>query len=365
MNYLQKISHFMNPTIEADVTRDMDRRSLKNIRIVSIIIMSIEIASMIIYLSTHLRSLGKDDGARMLSVFCCIALCAAAHIVSGSMLQRDTFQHYHYFVFKVVFYILFSIWGLVVDFRHYTAGEQMLTFYTVNLIMVCFILFRPWIGAILLGSTYLALFILTMNFDGAQGIQKVNYVVLTIASIVSNAVLYHNQASVSKKTVELTRSNIMLENASRHDALTGLLNRMALEVDAGKVDGQDLTAYMIDINYFKEINDQYGHAAGDALLKETSEILKQLYPGGRYYRYGGDEFLILTHKPAHENYGADTYDFEHAPSGAKVVLSIGSAHGNPVEYQELFALISRADKALYTVKKRTHSEAYGGHDRRK
>ena len=112
---------------------------------------------------------------------------------------------------------------------------------------------------------------------------------------------------------------------------------------------------MIDINYFKKINDHYGHVAGDQILKETSSILKKLFPGARYYRYGGDEFLVLTYKPAQDNYGATTYEFTHEMSGVSVSLSIGSAQGDPASYDELFELVSKADKALYTVKERTHS----------
>ena len=95
------------------------------------------------------------------------------------------------------------------------------------------------------------------------------------------------------------------------------------------------------------------------LTKETSSILKKLFPGARYYRYGGDEFLVLTYKPAQDNYGATTYDFTHE-NGIKVSLSIGSAQGNPAGYDELFELVSKADKALYTVKERTHSLENGG-----
>jgi len=156
-----------------------------------------------------------------------------------------------------------------------------------------------------------------------------------------------------------------LKSASRRDGLTGLLNRLALEDDASTADGRQMTAYMIDINYFKEFNDQYGHAAGDTILREVSGTLKHLYPGAHYYRYGGDEFLVLTYKAPEENYGSDTYDFRQEKYGVTVDLSIGNAQGSPSNYQEVFDLISKADKALYITKQRTHSAEYGGHDRRK
>ena len=105
--------------------------------------------------------------------------------------------------------------------------------------------------------------------------------------------------------------------------------------------------------------------AGDRILQEVSETLKRLFPGAHYYRYGGDEFLVLSARPVAENYQSDTYAMRPNSCGAKLLLSIGNAQGAPETYEDLFALISRADKALYAVKERTHSPEYGGHDRRK
>ena len=58
-------------------------------------------------------------------------------------------------------------------------------------------------------------------------------------------------------------------------------------------------------------------------------------------------------------------EFRQEKYDVRVVLSIGNSQGSPESYQELFNLISEADKALYVTKQRTHSFEYGGHDRRK
>ena len=205
---------------------------------------------------------------------------------------------------------------------------------------------------IILGVEILIFFLFVMS--GVKYGNLLKILIMSFAAIISGIIMYR-----------LEENNRMLNDASRHDALTGLQNRMALEADAHKTDGRNTTAYMIDVNYFKEVNDHYGHAAGDALLRETSGILTQLFPGAHYYRYGGDEFLVLTHKPAVENYGAETYSLRSESCGVTILLSIGSAQGAPATYNDLFALISQADKALYTVKKRTHSPEYGGHERRR
>lgn len=365
MNLFRKFIRYMNPSIDAKVLQDMDRQSLRNIHIISLLVLIFETATCVPFLSAHINGFDHEAIVSMISVLYCIVLCALAAVLSLKLMQSKKLRHSWYLVFKIFFFAAFTVWAIFADYRHYKLDDQMLTFFTVDLVMICFVLFRPWLGSILIACAFAGLYIPLYIFDGAAGIQPINFVMLELASIASNAVLYHHQINVSSKAVRLTENNAALETASRRDGLTGLLNRLALEDDAEKMDGRNLTAYMIDINYFKEINDQCGHAAGDAILREVSEKLKNLYPNGHYYRYGGDEFLVLTHKPAEENYGSDSYEFRQEKYDVRVVLSIGNSQGSPESYQELFSLISEADKALYVTKQRTHSFEYGGHDRRK
>ena len=63
--------------------------------------------------------------------------------------------------------------------------------------------------------------------------------------------------------------------------------------------------------------------------------MKHLYPGAYCYRYGGDEFLVLTYKPAEENYGSDTYDFTQEKYGVKFRFCDGRSTGKVLmEYLE-------------------------------
>ena len=366
MNLFQKFIQYMNPSIDAKIKREIDGQSLRSIRIVSLSVFVFEVITLILFLISNISGLSRDNMISLISVCYCLILCAAAYYLSNKMLQGEGFLHKRFFIFKISFFILFTVWAVFVDYRHYMHhNDQMLTFFTVNLIMSCFIIFRPWIGTILIGGSFVGLFAVLYAVDKAARIQPLNYLVLAFVSIACNAVRCHGQINVASKTIRLNETIDELKSASRRDGLTGLLNRLALEDDASKADGHHLTAYMIDINYFKEINDQYGHAAGDTILREVSETLKHLYPGAHYYRYGGDEFLVLTYKSPEDNYGADTFDFGQKKYGLTVDLSIGSAQGSPSNYQELFDLIAKADKALYATKQRTHSIAYGGHDRRK
>lgn len=91
-----------------------------------------------------------------------------------------------------------------------------------------------------------------------------------------------------------------LKKIAAMDALTGVFNRRSLDrVLAGEIErckryDSPLSVLMVDIDHFKKINDNYGHLAGDQVLKRTAKLLlKNVRLVDRVFRYGGDEFLIL------------------------------------------------------------------------
>lgn len=153
------------------------------------------------------------------------------------------------------------------------------------------------------------------------------------------------------------------------DALTNLNNRrqfeirLKQEIATTKRQGNPLCAMMIDIDFFKKVNDTYGHASGDAVLKGVAGIIKSaLRESDIPSRYGGEEFAILlpyTHLDEAKIVGerlrraveeaSIPIDIEDVDTKSlKVTISMGLAEFNTVETgKELF---ERADKALYEAK---------------
>jgi len=118
------------------------------------------------------------------------------------------------------------------------------------------------------------------------------------------------QAQLLEKNLELERAYKALEEVSLTDQLTGLRNRrfflqhvesdvaMCLRRHDAPPDGsrdRDLVFYMVDLDHFKGVNDQYGHAAGDAVLVEMKDRLREVFRESDYLvRWGGEEFLVLA-----------------------------------------------------------------------
>ena len=158
---------------------------------------------------------------------------------------------------------------------------------------------------------------------------------------------------MADESIKLNIRTKMYEELSQHDALTGLWNRYALTEDEKSFIGQPMTAFMIDINDFKGINDKLGHSVGDEILKEASVKLQELFPDFRIYRYGGDEFLVLCGTPDKGLYLRDFYSF-YWSSGKrkeKVTLCFGRADGLPKDHEQFTQVISAADDSMYQNKK--------------
>ncbi len=157
----------------------------------------------------------------------------------------------------------------------------------------------------------------------------------------------------------------VLRESSLRDGLTGLYNRRFLEEYIEQEQAQiqrDGTPYdimMIDIDYFKLVNDTYGHDAGDLVIKELSNILtSSIRESDMGVRYGGEEFLILLRHSTHEatikiaTQIHDTFKEKKFTFGNETIqktLSIGIAK-LPDDNKSMWKVIKYADVALYEAK---------------
>lgn len=106
---------------------------------------------------------------------------------------------------------------------------------------------------------------------------------------------------VRERTNELQDAYARIEEASLTDPLTGLRNRRFLEqairpdVELAMRKGEDLVFLLVDLDHFKSVNDTYGHAAGDAVLVQTAQVLRDAFRASDYIvRWGGEEFLVVA-----------------------------------------------------------------------
>ena len=152
-----------------------------------------------------------------------------------------------------------------------------------------------------------------------------------------------------------------LEHLAMVDPLTGAFNRrvmeqelhMAIEEHARK--GTPMAVILMDIDHFKQVNDLHGHDKGDFVLSSFADSIKQnTRQNDRFFRYGGEEFLMLVKNAKPEEAAAIAEKIRHTtecstePGMDKVTVSLGIAsimHGESCEHW-----VARADAAMYRAK---------------
>jgi diguanylate cyclase (GGDEF)-like protein len=153
-----------------------------------------------------------------------------------------------------------------------------------------------------------------------------------------------------------------VKDQSERDPLSGAFNRrgiehrLAIELKRSERSGQRLSAALIDIDYFKTINDSAGHAAGDSALREVVSVISaQLRAYDYLGRYGGDEFLLILPQTASIDglvvaERVNQAVRSHFPSRKcpSLTISIGLSEAIPGEHA--VPLLARADQALYEAK---------------
>ncbi|HEX9162527.1 MAG TPA: GGDEF domain-containing protein [Thermoanaerobaculia bacterium] len=176
-------------------------------------------------------------------------------------------------------------------------------------------------------------------------------------------------AELARENMDLARKNKVLSEVSARDSLTGLYNRWYViekiesEINRSLRHGSPMALLMLDIDHFKNVNDTYGHTAGDHVLQVVARLLKEscrVYdvPG----RYGGEEFCLLLPETAlgstpnvaeRIRHRLETTPMDVTGNPIAITASIGIAGIDADSTDPILSpstLIDRADRALYSAK---------------
>ena len=186
--------------------------------------------------------------------------------------------------------------------------------------------------------------------------------VLMIGALRGTNVLYEALQQRILMSYQLRNARDLAENMARTDALTGMLNRRAF-VELGdqairqcKRDARPVSTLLIDVDFFKRINDTHGHGAGDLVLKQIGHLLNSQFRASDVCgRFGGEEFAVLLADTdaAAATALADKFRVTVAElaipwqaEALNVTVSIGVASDG----YDLESLLHRADMAMYRAK---------------
>ncbi len=212
------------------------------------------------------------------------------------------------------------------------------------------------IGALIIETESELLPYYPLTYDEVQLFRMINVIVTGIILILFSFMFAIEMHFLLEK---LARSNKRLRYNATHDALTGLLNRRALKPIADKLTDNDemFCVALGDIDDFKQVNDNYGHDAGDTALKTVAEIiLDGVNEGDLACRWGGEEMLLVMVGSREECLGRLISIWERV-SGAEMKREGGSFNVTITfgfvtceSTRNIEKLVSLADKRLYTGK---------------
>lgn len=167
---------------------------------------------------------------------------------------------------------------------------------------------------------------------------------------------------------DIEAKNQLLEELARTDPLTGMQNRRAVEewairqLNGAARYGFPLWIAIVDLDHFKEVNDNYGHQAGDLVLKRVAQVIKDNTRSSNLCgRLGGEEFVIVLSQVNLEGVGTamerlraklESEKFEFAGTSLGVTASFGVAGFQGKKAPEFVELLRQADEALYLAKQK-------------
>lgn len=177
------------------------------------------------------------------------------------------------------------------------------------------------------------------------------------------------QATLWRQTARQAGGALKLMFDSTIDGLTGIPNRKCLNARLTEhlAGVGPVSVIMMDIDFFKKVNDTYGHQAGDEVLQQFAKILaKTVRPDDFVARYGGEEFTVIcladatnTYRVAERIRAAIENTPMHTCAGViKITSSLGVADRVPGDTQE--SLLKKADEYLYQAKKNGRNQVKGG-----
>lgn len=177
--------------------------------------------------------------------------------------------------------------------------------------------------------------------------------------------IYQLRQNMSRTNVELKKAFDTIKQIAIHDELTNVFNRRHMftilnreKAFADRI-SRPFTICLVDLDDFKQVNDEYGHLSGDMVLKVFTWAVKGHIRKEDYIaRYGGEEFLVVFTGPRNVEDGLDSAErlrgiaesltFPEISQSLKITISIGMTIYHPTETIDSF--LTRADKALYMAK---------------
>ena len=359
-NALKNLRDWLFPEVSPEVTREVDALNVLVINVMAIFYAATLLVAIILELTGIVKP--ENEQVALFSLVTGFIFCIVIHVVFAYIRRHCVENHTLIKIIDVVFSVVILLWVISISARMYNLGNQIVSFYCIVFSLVCFTVIHPATSIPLFSSAFICLYIIAYAIDGAAEISPFNFMSFMLISIAGSVEKYRVTIDKINKNLKSEALNASYLHMMRHDPLTKAQNRNAFVEDSPNYYGKCLDLCVCDVDNFKQLNDTYGHLAGDKVLSSLAAILIDRFGGESVYRFGGDEFIIIKEAGENSDFSKDwediqplVYDIKIDDINAYVGCSGGISRGTPENGKDFQDLMTSADKELYKIKKQKKS----------
>jgi diguanylate cyclase (GGDEF)-like protein len=297
---------------ELYIKKEVTLINLKRIFYISLVAIPVSIAHVVIF-GMDLPASGGVEYSWRIGIIVCHSLLALIMALLGSFAYFFNKRTEITPLMKIVEYcaiITFFTFGVVIVVLDQLVTASITPFMIACIFIGVLFLIRPFFAVVVYIIGYLSFYIalgLTQVDQAVLLSNRVNGITVTSVGLLLSIVLWKVNKSnmlqkrlIEEQQAELIEKNKELEYLAFYDQLTGVYNRRKFEellkneVEKTGISDHHSCIVLVDVDSFKEINDNFGHPVGDLVLREVAGLLRDsLRKTDAVSRWGGDEFMIL------------------------------------------------------------------------
>lgn len=224
------------------------------------------------------------------------------------ILKKDLMNHRTSALVCMFFYGASIIWcNIIFSVEEVQHSKFPGSFFISTVFLFCILIIKPLVLISSSGLSFVVMLIVSNSKIDRYDVTNciILFVILNLIGFVHYSIAKHRYSTEES----LSEANSVLVQMSIFDNLTGLKNRNAWRQDFDNMVGKKCFLMICDIDDFKKFNDTYGHAFGDNVLESVAQSLSGVFGKECCYRFGGDEFIVLTTDPA-ERFEALFFEFK-------------------------------------------------------
>lgn len=388
----------MSDSDKTEFLISINRINILSAKITTITFVILEAIMLLVHYRTNRENLFDIPYIYYGSMYILMLIAMIAFFTIFTKLEADISKHISCIRYTGIFFIGFILmWCAGISLLDQLKTGQVIVYVVAVIAIAVTPIYEPLI-LFLVYLTIHSLFLMAMPYFQvstqlllANSINTTTFVIMSWAiscmRYKKQAEDFNNKKIILKKNDELRLINMQLQEAnqkleimSMFDGLTGIFNRLSFETTIKdewsrcKRHSIPLSLIMVDIDFFKEFNDNYGHQAGDSCIKLIADVLTVYVKraSDKVARYGGDEFVVLLPHTDKENAlnlaeqmreRVEEKSVPHLYSNVSdhVTISLGINTIIPSDESSIDEFIRNTDKALYMAKERRNCSVFAFH----